>query len=47
MEIDQVSKKLLRYLVIVERARYSLYDLYSFKAMSDSKVERTGLWFNH
>jgi hypothetical protein len=33
MELDEDTKNLLRYLVIVERARYSLYDLYSFKAM--------------
>jgi len=35
----------MRYLVIVERARYSLYDLYSFKAMDNNVVEKTGLWF--
>lgn len=31
IEIDKTSHGLLRYLVIVERARYSLFDLYSFK----------------
>ena len=39
------QKCLNRYLVIVERARYSLYDLYSFKAIDNTTVERTGLWF--
>ena len=28
IEIDQLTKQLLRYCVIVERAKYSLYDLY-------------------
>ena len=39
-------KELKRYLVIVERARFSLYDLYSFKAVNNSTVEKNGLWFN-
>lgn len=45
VEIDLTSKQLKRYLVIVERARYSLYDLYSFKASDQNKLEKTGLWF--
>ncbi|CDW91331.1 protein kinase domain containing protein [Stylonychia lemnae] len=45
IEIDLERKQLMRYLVIVERARYSLYDLYSFKASDNSVVEKTGLWF--
>lgn len=34
IEVDQKSRRLLRYCVIEERARYSLYDLYAFKATS-------------
>jgi len=47
VEIDLEKKQLMRYLVIVERARYSLYDLYSFKATDNNVVERTGLWFKN
>ena len=32
IEVGTKSRKLLRYCVIEERARYSLYDLYAFKA---------------
>ena len=45
IEVDIKTKELLRYCVIVERAKHSLYDLYSIK-MKDSKIEKTGLWYN-
>ncbi len=45
IEIDQESKELLRYCVVVERARYSLFDLYSFKEMN-GKLEKSGKWYD-
>lgn len=45
IELDEQSHELLRYCVVVERARYSLFDLYSFKDVN-GKIEKTGKWYD-
>ena len=45
IEVDIKAKKILRYCVIEERARSSLYDLYAFKATHNGIIKK-GLWFN-
>lgn len=46
IEIDISTKQLLRYCVVVERAKYSLYDLYKFQA-TPTELIKEGLWFNN
>jgi hypothetical protein len=45
IEVDIKTKQLLRYCVVVERARYSLYDLYAFQ-VTPQEVIKKGMWFN-
>jgi len=45
IEVDSETKELLRYCVVVERARYSLYDLYSMRK-AEEQIQKTGLWFD-
>ena len=45
-ELDRSTLQILRYCVIVERARQSLYDLYSSKILADGTTKPTGLWFD-
>ena len=45
IEVDEKTKQLLKYCVVVERAKHSLYDLYSMK-MTSNLSGKAGLWFD-
>ncbi|CDW89751.1 protein kinase domain containing protein [Stylonychia lemnae] len=46
IELDKQTNEVTRYCVVVERAKFSLYDLYSIKSDPQKQLEKSGLWFN-
>lgn len=47
IELDCETNEIIRYCVVVERAKHSLYDLYSLKPKdSNSPNAKSGLWFD-
>eukprot|EP00347_Sterkiella_histriomuscorum_P011172 403373474 len=46
IEIDEITHGILRYCVVVERAKHSLYDLYSLRTSDTQSTKKSGLWFD-